>query len=218
MLEFLISHYGEELGRELFRRQQERLKELARSIEGKKQSRTLVKNILPSIALHLVLTDELGSKEASSEVLEDYLRRIGEKLGNLYRKAERVPLFFQIFRFVFSLIVLKSGSWDAQIVINNRFALEIDISKCLWHDSCAENGCPELCSLFCSTDDIIYGALEKTAFFRSGSLGFGQSACDFKFKKQRLVRLISGGRDIRKGGRSAAQGQRLLHKLRKRSP
>lgn len=30
------------------------------------------------------------------------------------------------------------------------------LKSCLWHTACVENGCAELCRLFCDVDDVTY--------------------------------------------------------------
>lgn len=55
------------------------------------------------------------------------------------------------------------------------------MKKCLWHTACAENGCEELCPLFCDVDDITYGGLKKIGFKRTKTLGYGGNCCDFHF-------------------------------------
>ena len=47
-----------------------------------------------------------------------------------------------------------------------------------------ENGCPELCPLFCDVDDVTYGGLHKLGFSRTKTLGGGGDCCDFRFFKR----------------------------------
>lgn len=58
------------------------------------------------------------------------------------------------------------------------------VKKCLWHTACVENGCEELCPLFCDVDDITYGGLKKIGFKRTKTLGYGGDRCDFHFYKK----------------------------------
>jgi hypothetical protein len=41
-----------------------------------------------------------------------------------------------------------------------------------------ENGCPELCHLFCDVDDVTYGGLNKIGFSRTKTLGYGGDCCE----------------------------------------
>ena len=58
------------------------------------------------------------------------------------------------------------------------------MKKCLWHRACIENGCENLCSLFCDVDDVTYGELRKIGFKRTKTLGHGGDCCDFHFYKK----------------------------------
>lgn len=67
---------------------------------------------------------------------------------------------------------------------NNKNYYNITITKCLWHDACVDNGCPELCRLFCDVDNITYDGLKKIVFYRTKTLGYGNDQCDFHFYKK----------------------------------
>ena len=58
------------------------------------------------------------------------------------------------------------------------------MKKCLWHTACVENGCAELCSLFCEVDNVTYGGLRTLGFARTQTLGYGGDCCDFHFFKK----------------------------------
>ena len=62
---------------------------------------------------------------------------------------------------------------------------DVTITKCLWHTACAENGCEELCRLFCDVDDITYGGLKKIGFTRTKTLGYGGDCFDFHFFRKK---------------------------------
>ena len=52
------------------------------------------------------------------------------------------------------------------------------------HTACKENGCEELCHLFCDVDDVTYGGLKKIGFTRTKTLGYGGDCCNFHFFKK----------------------------------
>ncbi len=60
----------------------------------------------------------------------------------------------------------------------------VTINKCIRHTACMENGCEELCSLFCDVDNVTYGGLKKIGFTRTKILGYGGDCCDFHFYKK----------------------------------
>ena len=70
----------------------------------------------------------------------------------------------------------------------SKLSFDVTIKKCLWHTSCVENDCANLCRLFCDVDDITYGGLKKIEFKRTTTLGYGGNCCDFCFYKKELYR------------------------------
>lgn len=64
---------------------------------------------------------------------------------------------------------------------NTLFRVDYQVSL---HTACQENGCPELCLLFCGVDDVTYGGLHKLGFSRTKTLGCGGDCCDFRFFKR----------------------------------
>lgn len=62
---------------------------------------------------------------------------------------------------------------------------DVTITNCLWHTAWVENGCAELCRLFCDVDDVSYGGLRKMGFSRTKTLGYGGDCCDFHFFKKK---------------------------------
>lgn len=53
-----------------------------------------------------------------------------------------------------------------------------------WNTACIENGCEELCPLFCDVDNVTYGGLKKLDFSRTKTLGYGADCCDVHFYKK----------------------------------
>ena len=60
------------------------------------------------------------------------------------------------------------------------------MTKCPYHDTCVQHGCPELCPCFCDSDDISYAGLHpKFLCRRTTTLGRGGDRCDFCLKIQK---------------------------------
>lgn len=98
-------------------------------------------------------------------------------------KMEKVPFFYTLYSKIFIKIMKTSDLWESTTNYEkNHFGA--DITKCLWHTACVENGCEELCPLFCDVDDVTYGGLKKMGFSRTKTLGYGGDCCDFRFYKK----------------------------------
>ena len=73
--------------------------------------------------------------------------------------------------------------WESVQEYDKNF-FDATITTCLWYTACVENGCPELCPLFCDVDDVTYGGLKKMGFARTKTLGYGGDCCDFHFYRK----------------------------------
>ena len=98
-------------------------------------------------------------------------------------KMEIVPGFYFIYSKIF-LKIMRTTDLQVSTQDSGKDYFDITITKCLWHTACVENGCSELCSLFCDVDDVTYGGLKKLGFSRTKTLGYGGDCCDFHFYKK----------------------------------
>ncbi len=182
---FLSNEFGE-AGERYFQMQSEMLKNMTVRIKGKteNQKRTLCRTILPRIALYKVLLDERPANEEAIEYMRKYmLDFVAAQKHASTAKMELFPGFY----FIYSRIFLKiMRTTDLQISTQKcgKNFYDITITKCLWHTACIENGCEELCALFCDVDDVTYGGLSKIGFSRTQTLGYGGKCCDFHFYKK----------------------------------
>lgn len=117
------------------------------------------------------------SKNQMKTLTQTILPRIA-----LYQALQKTG-FYAIYSKVFLKIMRTTDLQESTQKAGKNY-FDITITKCLWHTACVENGCAELCSLFCDVDDVTYGGLKKISFSRTQTLGYGGSCCDFHlFKK-----------------------------------
>ncbi len=180
---FLIEGFGDERGSELFDTQAEILDKIIKNTKNKSknQMKTLIQTILPRIALYKSLSESGLSEEKVYECMRKYMLDIvaAEKHAST-AKMEFVPGFYAIYSKVFLKVMRTSDLWES-VQYHDKDHFGADIRKCLWHTACMENGCPELCRLFCDVDDVTYGGLRKMGFKRTKTLGYGGDCCDFRF-------------------------------------
>lgn len=190
MNKFLVDKFGENKGNNLFSIQQIRLEELLKNTTGKtkKQMKTLRYTIMPRIALYQILQESGLQKSESYDIVKEYLVDIVcEKMKKQFRKMDKIPFFYKIFKKGIIRNLLKGGNWKSELIESNKNSFTVHVHKCLWHDATIENGCPELCRAFCECDDITFDAFSTIGFFREGSLGMGADKCDFKFEKNKII-------------------------------
>lgn len=183
---FLIEEFGKELGGALFSVQEKTLDEIIKNTENKSenQMKTLVQTILPRIALYKALSEcefpELQGERAYECMKKYMLHVVAAQKHASTAKMEYIPCFYTIYSNVFLKVMRTSDLWES-VQYHDKDHFGADITKCLWHTACAENGCAELCRLFCDVDDVTYGGLRKMGFKRTKTLGYGGDCCDFRF-------------------------------------
>ncbi len=180
---FLIKEFGNDKGNTFFAKQAKRLNEIIECTKNKteNQMKTLVQTILPRIALYQIFLESGMSKEDIDITMRKYmLDFVATKKHNSTAKMERIPGFYGIYSRIF-LKIMRTTDLQKSIQKSGKDFYDITITECLWHTSCVENGCPELCRLFCDVDDVTYGGLNKIGFSRTKTLGYGDDCCDFHF-------------------------------------
>lgn len=180
---FLIEEFGESKANTLFHSQEKTLDTLIENTKNKSenQMKTLVQTVLPRIALYKTLSKDSLSKEDVYAYMRKYmLDKVAAKKHASTAKMELVPRFYSIYSHIF-LKIMRTTDLQESVQSHTKDSYDVTITKCLWHTACQENGCEELCRLFCDVDDVTYGGLKKIGFTRTQTLGYGGDCCDFHF-------------------------------------
>lgn len=179
--EFLVESFGDDRGEKLFEMQDKALGDIIGNTKGKteNQMKTLIQTILPRIALYKSLQAEGLSEDDVYKYMRKYMLEIvAAKKHSSTAKMEIVPGFYAIYSKVF-LKIMQTTDLQESVQEHGKDYFNVTITKCLWHTACVENGCEELCRLFCDVDDVTYGGLKKIGFTRTKTLGYGGDWCDF---------------------------------------
>lgn len=179
--EFLVESFGNDRGEKLFEKQDKALGDIIVNTKGKteNQMKTLIQTILPRIALYKSLQAEGLSDDDVYKYMRKYMLEIvAAKKHSSTAKMEIVSGFYAIYSKVF-LKIMQTTDLQASVQEHGKDYFNVTITKCLWHTACVENGCEELCRLFCDVDDVTYGGLRKIGFTRTKTLGYGGDCCDF---------------------------------------
>lgn len=178
---FLAESFGNDRGEKLFEMQDKALGDIIGNTKGKteNQMKTLIQTILPRIALYKSLQAEGLSEDDVYKYMRKYMLEIvAAKKHSSTAKMEIVPGFYAIYSKVF-LKIMRTTDLQESVQEHGKDYFNVTITKCLWHTACVENGCEELCRLFCDVDDVTYGGLKKIGFTRTKTLGYGGDCCDF---------------------------------------
>lgn len=182
---YLVEEFGKDQGDTLYDKQEKVLFTLIENTKNKtkNQMKTLTQTILPRIALYKTLAEAGFSKEDIYKYMRKYMLDIvAAKKHASTAKMEVVPGFYTIYSSIF-LKIMRTTDLQESVQKHGKDYYDVAITKCLWHTACVENGCAELCSLFCDVDDVTYGGLKKIGFTRTKTLGYGGDCCDFHFFK-----------------------------------
>ena len=180
---FLIEKFGADRGSALFDSQEKTLYTLIENERDKSraQRKTLAQTILPCIALYKALLQDSSLREDAYGYVQKYmLEKVAAEKHASTAKMEAVPGFYRLYSSIFLRIMRTSDLWESEQSCGSN-CFDVTIKRCLWHTACAENGCPELCRLFCDADNVTYGGLRKIGFSRTKTLGYGADCCDFHF-------------------------------------
>lgn len=180
---FLIEAFGNDRGDALFGAQDKMLGALIANTKNKTESqmKTLTQTILPRIALYkALLGDGIPEADAYAYVQKYMLEKVAVKKHKSTARMEIVPGFYALYSKIFLRIMRKTDLQEST-QSHDQKSFDVTITKCLWHTACVENGCAELCRLFCAVDDVTYGGLRKIGFTRTQTLGNGGDCCDFHF-------------------------------------
>lgn len=178
---FLAESFGNDRGGKLFEMQDKALGEIIGNTKGKteNQMKTLIQTILPRIALYKsFIAAGLSDDDVYKYMRKYMLEIVAAKKHSSTVKMEIVPGFYAIYSRVF-LKIMRTTDLQESVQEHGKDYFNVTITKCLWHTACVENGCEELCRLFCDVDDVTYGGLKKMGFTRTKTLGYGGDCCDF---------------------------------------
>lgn len=178
---FLAESFGNDRGGKLFEMQDKALGEIIGNTKGKteNQMKTLIQTILPRIALYKsFIAAGLSDDDVYKYMRKYMLEIVAAKKHSSTVKMEIVPGFYAIYSRVF-LKIMRTTDLQESVQEHDKDYFNVTITKCLWHTACVENGCEELCRLFCDVDDVTYGGLKKIGFTRTKTLGYGGDCCDF---------------------------------------
>ncbi len=178
---FLAESFGNDRGGKLFEMQDKALGEIIGNTKGKteNQMKTLIQTILPRIALYKsFIAAGLSDDDVYKYMRKYMLEIVAAKKHSSTVKMEIVPGFYAIYSRVF-LKIMRATDLQESVQEHGKDYFNVTITKCLWHTACVENGCEELCRLFCDVDDVTYGGLKKIGFTRTKTLGYGGDCCDF---------------------------------------
>ena len=153
---------------------------------SKEKKRHLAHQILPGIAAYEVLQTVMPKEEAL-QTIHGYVEQLARNTHKYLAAMLRIPGLYRVVPGLFVKSTRTAFGPAAGFALTERRTDRntwcVDMTKCPYHDTCVQYGCPELCPCFCDSDDITYDGLHpKLLWRRTKTLGRGNDCCDFCMK------------------------------------
>lgn len=180
--------FAQPMGTRIFGRAQDLYHELAAQADDKGNpaiAEHLRGKLLPAMAYYKALLAEGIPKNNALAAV----RRETQKAALIKKESSarmvRIPFAFLVYRMGVKSHMRMNfpmEGWETEWVSNSAREIHFNLHRCLYWDLCRQQGCPELCTVYCENDITAFsGLLPKIRFERSGTLGEGAACCDFHF-------------------------------------
>ena len=109
---------------------------------------------MPCIALYQALLKKGPSQEEAYTLMRKYMmEKVAAGTHRSMVKMEVAPGFYAMDSGSFVSVVCRTELGE-NMQRRSRVFSGVTIRKCLWHTACRENGCAELCRLFCGASKM----------------------------------------------------------------
>lgn len=185
-----IAEFGEKAGSDIYRRTDDLYFEIEKNSDYMGSDAIcshIQMKLLPPLAYYKTLAAFGYEPDKALSLVRKETKKTAEKKRDEMAKMARLPFSYMIYRLFVKSFMAKNfpeEGWQTEWVKCDGKEIHFNLHRCIYHDLCAEYGCPELCTVYCENDDISFsGLLPKIQFERNGTLASGAGYCDFHFKK-----------------------------------
>lgn len=142
-------------------------------------------SLYPAISVYEALQADGMAREEALELLDRLCSRRAEKQARMIRMSLKLPGLYRkmpaIFRWMTVHNFGEAAGFQAHFYETDKTRCKFDMTHCVYHTVCTENGCPELTKCFCHTDDVTNGNMHpKIRWHRTKTIGEGADICDFE--------------------------------------
>ena len=145
-------------------------------------------SILPAIAVYRVLLEKGLSKRESFQAVRNSVLETAKPMKDFFESLGKLPFFFPLFRIMCPLSTMKpfcGTEWKFVWQKNTPSTIEWECHNCIYCNTFKKYGVRELTTIFCESDDIVYGSLKHAQWARTQTMGRGAKYCDFRFYNKR---------------------------------
>lgn len=181
----LNKHFNSEIAENLWNQTCEKYSEFLQNHNIPEDDEDAVYYILPSVAVYRVLQNfEAAGKACKFDALSIFreIYFIDGKRGNDYliNRFREDSAFLKGFPQDFLKTV---GEGKCEVIADTPEYTEFHVKKCRFVELTKELGCPEICSVFCELDTLMYTDLHPNLFYsREKTLYAGDDCCNFSMR------------------------------------
>ncbi len=145
------------------------------------------RGLLPGLALYQTLLEQGDTQEEALAEMEQLMASSASGLTRLMALLVRLPRPFAIFRLLEPWVIrlgFPAEGWEMEPVENSADCIAFNVRRCIYVDTLASYGAPELTRVFCGGDDVMFPALAPSITWeRTMTLGRGDDRCDFRWRR-----------------------------------
>lgn len=148
--------------------------------------RHCTERIFPVAAIYKTIKEKYDEPiKYTSELF--YKKEVYPKLKFL-KFVMKIPFLYKLMPTLGYKTMKKSyppseDGFQIEVLEKNKKVLRFDVKQCTYYNYCKKLDVPELCDIFCTSDDISAKAMgPKVVFKRKETIGRGGNICDFCYK------------------------------------
>lgn len=192
---FCISKFGPDLGNLIFIEAKNLLSDMINEADYKNSKYIkwhMDKNMLPSIAIYLAFKKFDSTDDNALDYTDQVLQMFRLKMQKKNKVLGRLPFGYSAFKMFCRSVMNKQypkQGWDVEWITYNANEIHFNMKSCIYFEITKKYNCPEMCTLFCKNDDVIFTGYKPAIIFeRTGTIARGQKVCDFHFKNAKSIK------------------------------
>jgi len=108
----------------------------------------------------------------SREIAYNYTLKETQKVAYIQKRRNesfaKLPFAYKLFKLFTKGIMKKmypKVGWETEWILFNDKEIHLNFNTCIYVDMMLHFGCPELCTVFCKNDEIIFSGYEPKNMF-----------------------------------------------------
>lgn len=184
--------FGDEKGAQIYNLSEKIYNKLCNNADYKNNKAIkfhLCANLFPTMAYYKALRKSNYNEHDALTYVRNETVKAAEIKKSDQAKVVNMPCAYFMYRLFIKSVMKKNfpeSGWETEWIRCDRKEIHFNLKRCIYKDLCDQEGCSELCSVYCENDDIAFsGLMPKIRFQRAGTLAKGAECCDFHFIKNK---------------------------------